>query len=107
MWLLLVAFIGLVFGDGLFFYWLVRDYRGLGAVLQDRLALAFMVDMLLTLVILTVHFARTPPGRLKWPWFVVFSLFGGLCFALPVYWWLNQRAGQAPGGILPQPTGRS
>ena len=95
MWLLLVAFVGLVVGDGLFAYWLVRDFRGLGPVLQDRLALSFIIDALLTLMVLTIHFARKPPGPIRWPWFVVFSLFGGLCFGLPFYWWLNTRTGPA------------
>jgi hypothetical protein len=26
-----------------------------------------------------------------WPWFVVFSLLGGLGFSLPFYYWLNTR----------------
>ncbi len=91
MWLLIVACAGLIVGDGLFLYWLVYDFRGLGAVIHDRLALSFMVDGCLTLGILTVHFARTPPGRVRWQWFVAFSLFGGLCFGLPFYWWLNKR----------------
>ena len=89
------AFVGLVVGDGLFAYWLVRDYRGLGPVLQDRLALSFMIDALLTLLVLAVHFARKPPGPIRWPWFVALSLFGGLCFGLPFYWWLNTRRGRA------------
>ena len=91
MWLLLIAFVGLVVGDGLFFYWLIFDYRGLGAVLEDRLALGFIVDAMLTLLVLTVHFARKPPGPVRWPWFVALSLVGGLCFGLPFYWWLNTR----------------
>ena len=95
MWLLLVAFVGLVVGDGLFAYWLVRDYRGLAPVLEDRLALSFMIDAMLTLLVLTIHFARRPPGPIRWPWFVALSLFGGLCFGLPFYWWLNTRRGHA------------
>ena len=91
MALLVVAFIGLIIGDGLFLWWLLYDYRGLGAVLEDRLALGFIIDAALTLAILAVYFARTPPGRYKWPWFVVLSLLGGLCFGLPFYWWMNKR----------------
>jgi len=91
MWLLIVAFLGLIIGDGLFLYWLVYDYHGARAILEDRLALGFIVDSFLTLGILTVHFARTPPGRVRWPWFVALSLIGGLCFGLPFYWWLNTR----------------
>ena len=93
MWLLLVGFVGLVVGDGLFVYWLINDFHSIGAVLQDRLALSFMFDALLTLLILTVHFARRPPGPVRWPWFVVLALLGGLCFGVPVYWWLNTRRG--------------
>jgi hypothetical protein len=93
MWLLLVAFVGLIIGDGLFFYWLVYDFNGFRSIMQDRLALAFMIDAVLTLGILTVHFARTPPGRIRWPWFLILSLIGGLCFGLPFYWWLNKRGG--------------
>lgn len=96
MWLLLIAFVGLVVGEGLFIYWLLYDFHGFAAVLQDRLALAFIVDSALTLGILTVHFARTPPGRVRWPWFVVLSLIGGLCFGLPFFWWLNKRNTNAP-----------
>jgi hypothetical protein len=91
MWLLPIALLGLVVGDGLFLYWLVTDFHGIAAVIQNRLALSFIVDALLTMGILTVHFARTPPGPVRWPWFVVFSLVGGLCFGLPFFWWLNQR----------------
>jgi hypothetical protein len=91
MALLVVAFVGLIIGDGLFFWWLFYDYRGVAAVLENRLALGFIVDALLTLAILSVYFARTPPGRFKWPWFVVLSLAGGLCFGLPFYWWMNKR----------------
>ena len=94
MWLLIVAIVGLIIGDGLFLYWLLYDSPSLSQVLEDRLALAFMVDAALTLGILTVYFARTPPGRFRWPWFVAFSLLGGLCFGLPFYWWLNRRGSE-------------
>jgi len=97
MLLLVVAFLGLVVGDGMFFYWLLNDFHGWGAVLQDRLALSFIIDAFLTLLILTVYFARTPPGRYRWPWFVILSVLGGLCFGVPFYWWLNRRAGTQPG----------
>ena len=91
MWLLLVALFGLLVPNGLFLYWLFVEYRGLAAVLQDKLALGFMLDALLALVILTVYFARHPVGRFRWPWFVALSILGGLGFSLPFYYWLNTR----------------
>lgn len=98
MWLLIVAVFGLIVGDGLFLYWLAYDFQGIRAVMQDRLALGFIIDAILTLGILAFHFARTPPGRVGWRWFVVLSLVGGLCFGLPFYWWLNKR-GRADASV--------
>lgn len=91
MWLLLVALFGLLVPNGLFLYWLFVEYQGLGAVLQDKLALGFILDALLALIILTVYFARHPIGRYRWTWFVTFSFLGGLGFSLPFYYWLNTR----------------
>ena len=34
-----------------------------------------------------------PIGRVKWQWFVVLSIIGGLAFSLPLYWWMNERRG--------------
>lgn len=89
--LLVVALFGLTVPNGMFIYWLLHDYRGLGPVLDDWLALSFILDAVLALLLLTVYFARHPIGRIKWPWFVVMSLLGGLGFSLPFYYWMNRR----------------
>ena len=91
MWLLLVAMLGFVFGNGLFVYWLLYEFNGWSAVLSNHLAVAFMIDAFLTLFVLAVRFAQRPVGRFTWPWFVVLSIVGGLCFGLPFYLWLNDR----------------
>jgi hypothetical protein len=91
MWLLIVALFGLLVPNGIFVYWLLRDYHGLGPVLSDRLALGFILDAMLAMILIAAHFAKSPPGRLPWWWFVLFSLIGGLGFSLPLYWWLNTR----------------
>ena len=91
MWLLLLALLGFVGPNGFFIYWLLFEFHGLGPVLQDKLALGFMLDVLLVLIILGVYFARRPIGRVKWYWFVLLSLLGGLAFSLPLYYWLNRR----------------
>lgn len=91
MWLVLLALLGLVIPNGLFIYWLVVEFQGLDAVLQDKLALAFMLEAFLLLVVLSVYFARRPIGRVGWGWFVALSIIGGLGFGLPFYYWLNTR----------------
>ncbi|MGD8319001.1 MAG: DUF2834 domain-containing protein [Gemmatimonadota bacterium] len=97
-WLLGVALFGLVVPNGLFLHWLFVERPGVQAVLANHLAVAFMLDAMLVLLVLTVRFAVHPPGRLRWPWFVLLSLVGGLGFSLPVYLWLNRR-----GEGLPRP----
>lgn len=97
MWLLLIALFGLLVPNGLFLYWATHEYRGLAAVLSNHLALGFMLDALLVLGLLAWYFATRPIGSVKWYWFVLMSLLGGLGFGIPLYWWLNTRPAQAGG----------
>ncbi len=91
MWLLAVACFGLIVPNGVFVYWLLTEFTGLGMVLENKLAVAFILDAALALALRTVYFARHPIGRVRWPWFVAFSLLGGLGFSLPFYYWINHR----------------
>lgn len=88
-WLLVVAAVGFIGPNGLFAYWLVREWTGVGAILANHLALAFMLDAFAAMGLLAWSFARRPIGPVRWPWFVALSLLGGLAFSLPLYWWLN------------------
>jgi len=90
MWLLVVAALGFVFGNGLFAYWLLYEFPGWTAVFSNHLAMAFIIDAFLTLFVLAVSFAHRPIGRVGWQWFVALSIVGGLCFGLPFYLWLNE-----------------
>jgi hypothetical protein len=92
MWLLFMAMFGFFVPNGFFVYWLLAEYNGLGPVLQDHLALGFILDVTVALALLAWHFAAHPPGPWRWPWFVLLSLLGGLGFSLPLYWWLNRDA---------------
>lgn len=94
-WLPLVALIGFIVPNGFFVYWLLFEFDGFGPILRDKLALGFILDVLLALILLAIYFAHHPLGRLKWPWFVVLSLLGGLGFSLPLYYWLNLRNASA------------
>ena len=93
MILIAVALFGLVVPNGLFLYWLVVEFNGVQTVLDNRLAMAFIIDAVMVLVILAVYFAKRPIGRVHWGTFVLLSLIGGLGFSLPMYWWLNNRTG--------------
>jgi hypothetical protein len=95
--LILVALFGLIVPNGLFLYWLFFEFSGVHAVLRNHLALAFIIDAVMTLIILAVYFARKPIGNAGWRTFVLLSLIGGLGFSLPLYYWLNMRS---PNGAL-------
>lgn len=90
-WLLAVALLGFLVPNGLFIHWLFTDFGGIGPILGDELALAFILDVMMVLGILCVYFARRPIGPVRWPWFLVLSLVGGMGFSLPLYYWLNHR----------------
>ena len=92
MWLVAVALFGLLVPNGIFVYWLLTEFNGVGPVVENKLALAFMIEAFLVLGIMTIFFARNPIGRVKWYWFVVLSLIGGLGFGIPFYYWWNKRA---------------
>jgi hypothetical protein len=94
--LLLIALFGLLVPNGLFVYWLFYEFESVEAVLSNTLAIGFMLDALLATALLAWLFALRPVGRLRWPWFVVFALVGGLGFAIPFYLWMNRRRSAEP-----------
>ena len=97
MWLLVFAVLGFVAPGGCFLYWALHDFTTLNAALHDRLALAFIADVLITTGALTVYFAKRPPGPYRWPWFLALSLLGTLAFGLAMYLWLNRRPPRGAG----------
>ena len=91
MILLAVALFGLFVPNGIFIYWLLTEFRGVAEVVQNKLAVAFIIDAFLAMFLIAYYFAVNPVGRVKWYWFVVLSIVGGLGFSLPFYYWLNRR----------------
>ena len=91
MILLIIALFGLLVPNGIFIYWLLTEFRTFGEVLQNKLAVAFIIDAFLAMLLIAYYFAAHPIGKIKWYWFVVLSLVGGLGFSLPFYYWLNKR----------------
>ena len=96
MWLLLVAAFGMLVPNGLFVYWLFTEFTSVSAALSDNLALAFTLDVFASTFFLSYLFARRPLGPYRWWWFLGLCLLGTLSFGLPMYLWLNWRAGPAP-----------
>jgi hypothetical protein len=96
MGLLLVAAFGMLLPNGLFLYWLIYDFTSLSAALSDKAALAFALDVFGSTGLLAHLFARKPVGPVRWPWFLVLSLLGTLCFGIPLYLWLNWRRAPEP-----------
>ena len=91
MILLLIALFGLFVPNGIFIYWLFTEFQSVNDFLRDWLALGFIIDAVMVMLMLAYWFAKNPLGKVKWYWFIVFSLIGGLGFSLPFYYWLNQR----------------
>ena len=91
MILLLIAIFGLLVPNGIFIYWLLFEFNSISQILSDKLALGFIIDCFLAMFLLAYWFAVNPIGRVKWYWFIVLSIIGGLGFSLPFYYWLNQR----------------
>jgi hypothetical protein len=89
--LLLIALFGLIVPNGIFIYWLFADFHSISDFVTNRLALGFIIDAVMAMLLLAYWFARNPIGKVRWYWFIVFSLIGGLGFSLPFYYWLNER----------------
>jgi hypothetical protein len=92
MWLLLLAIFGLLVPNGIFVYWLMAEFHGVGDILKNKLALGFIIEAFVVMFLLAYWFAKNPPGKVKWYWFIVLSLIGGIGFGIPFYWWLNKRS---------------
>src|SRR5690349_7279832 len=84
-----IALFGLLIPNGLFIYWLFYEFGSVQEVLSNHLALGFMIDAFLAVGLLAYLFAHRPPGPVKWTWFVVLSIVGGLGFSIPMYLWIN------------------
>ena len=82
LWLL--AVVGAVGLNGAFVYGLLARPGALGEAMANPIAAAFILESLLLVVVLAWLLARLRLSRKPWGWFVVFSLRGGIAFALPV-----------------------
>jgi hypothetical protein len=91
MVLLIIALFGLLVPNGIFIYWLLTEYRGPADFVNNRLTLGFILDCFIAVALIAWYLAKNPIGKIKWYWFVILSLIGGLGFSLPFFYWLNKR----------------
>lgn len=91
MILLIIAIFGLLVPNGIFIYWFLFEFNSVSQFYTDKLALGFIIDCFLAMFLLAYWFAVNPIGKVKWYWFIVLSLIGGLGFSLPFYYWLNKK----------------
>lgn len=89
--LLSVAAFGLIVPNGMFFYYLFVQFSSVSEILNDLLALGFIIDAFMAMGLISWWFAKNPIGQYSWKVFVVLSLIGGLGFSLPFFWYLNKR----------------
>ena len=91
MLLLIIALFGLIVPNGIFIYWLLTEFNGAAEVASNKLAIAFIIDAFMAMFLLAYWFAVNPIGKIKWYWFIILSIIGGLGFSIPFYWWLSKR----------------
>ena len=91
MWLLSLAAIGLLGPGGLLLYWAHNDYVSLSATFSDWLAMAYILDLVMSTFLLALLIAMRPIGPVKWYWFIALSLLGTLAFSIPFFLWLAWR----------------
>ena len=91
-WVLLgVALFGLFVPNNMFLYASFHDHNGCGSIAHNLLASSFMLDAFLAMGVLAYLFAVRPLGPVRWYWFVLLSVLGGMAFSLPLYWWMNSK----------------
>lgn len=91
MFLLIIALFGLFVPNGIFIYWLFTEFNSVAEVASNKLAIAFIIDAFMAMFLLAYWFAVKPIGQIRWHWFIILSIIGGLGFSIPFYLWLNQR----------------
>jgi len=85
-----IALFGLFVPNGMFFVYMFTQFHSFTEVLNDLLALGFIIDAFMAMGLLAWWFAKNPLGKYSWRTFVALSLVGGLGFSLPFFYYLNK-----------------
>ena len=63
MMLLLIAIFGLFVPNGIFIYWMLTEFGSMSDVINNRLALGFIIEAFVVLGLLAYWFAKNPVGN--------------------------------------------
>lgn len=89
--MLAVALFGLFVPNGMFFYYLFVQFSSLQEIMNNLLALGFIIDAFMATGLLSYYFAKNPIGKYSWKTFLALSLLGGLGFSLPFFYYINVK----------------
>jgi hypothetical protein len=87
--LTLVALFGLLGPNGVFVYYVLFRWNDLLAGMRNPVALAFLIEAMVVMVLLAALIALRPVGRWGWKTFLALSLIGGLAFSIPTFILMN------------------
>ena len=88
---LIIAILGLLFPNGIYILWLFTKFNSLEDAMNDRLAVGIFIELVAATLLVAYQFSVNRLGRVRIRWFVILSMFGGLGFGIPAYYWLNKR----------------
>jgi hypothetical protein len=100
-WLWTLALIGVVGLNGAFVYGLVARPDALGSAITNPVAAAFILEAVVLMGVLAYLLGKWGVSQVHWGWFVVFSLLGGMAFALPVALLWGRPAGSPKNARSP------
>jgi hypothetical protein len=82
---------GLAAPHAVYLAWLTTGFNNINAILNNRLATGFFLEMVAATFLLSLFFRANPLGKVSVGWFVLLSLIGGVGPAIPMFYWLNKR----------------
>jgi hypothetical protein len=89
--LLIIALFGFLVPNGIFIYWLLNEFHTLSDITGNKLAMSFIIEAFVVMFLMAYYFYKYPQGKVRWYWFIVLSLMGGIGFSIPFFWWINGR----------------
>ena len=97
-WLWTLALTGVVGLNGAFVFGLVARPDALGSAITNPVSAAFIAEAVVLMGVLAYLLGKWGVSQVRWGWFVVLSLLGGIVFALPVALLWTRQDGRHEAG---------